>query len=68
MKIVVNKDKELVKEIREKIKQNNGHCCCAIVFNDDNMCMCKEFREKIANKELGFCDCGLYELIEEDAE
>ena len=64
VKVIVNSDKELVKTIRKKIADNNGHCCCAVQFNDDNICMCKEFREKLQAKELGFCECGLYEIVE----
>lgn len=63
IRIQPNSDKDLVNDIRERIKENNGHCCCAITFNDDNKCMCKEFRDRIERKEPGFCDCGLYELI-----
>ena len=60
MRVIENPDKDLVKEIRSKIKENNGHCACAIVFNDDNKCMCKEFREQINNGIVGECHCGLY--------
>lgn len=62
MKIVTNKDKKLVEEIREKIKANDGHCACAIVQTPDNKCMCKEFRDKIDRKEIGYCHCGLYKI------
>lgn len=64
IKIVTNSDKNLVKEIRKKIKENNGHCACAIALNDDNLCMCKEFREQIADGVIGECGCGLYVVIE----
>lgn len=68
MRIKVNEDKELVKEIREQIKRNDGHCCCAIIFDDDNLCMCKAFRDQIAEKIPGFCDCGLYEFVTEESD
>lgn len=58
--VITNPDKELVKKIVQKIKENDGHCACAILFNDDNICMCKEFREQIAKNEPGECHCGLY--------
>lgn len=64
MKIEINSDKDLVKEIRNKIKENDGHCACAIIFDEDNKCMCKEFREQIANGITGECHCGLYIAIE----
>lgn len=63
MQIKTNSNINLVNEIREKIKENNGHCCCAITFNDSNKCMCEEFRNRIQKKEPGLCDCGLYELV-----
>lgn len=63
MQIKINQDKEIVNQIREKIKQNQGHCCCAIELTDDNICMCKVFREQIEAQQPGFCECGLYEII-----
>ena len=63
VKVIVNPDKELVKEIRTKIKENNGHCACVVSFNDSNKCMCKEFKEQIDRGEEGECHCGLYIAI-----
>lgn len=63
IKIIANPNRELVEEIREQIRRNNGHCACAVTFTDSNMCMCKEFRDKIERKESGECHCGLYKLI-----
>ena len=63
MRVTVNPDKNTVKEIRAKIKENNGHCACAISFNEDNKCICKEFREQIDRGESGECNCGLYRII-----
>ena len=66
IKVTTNPDKEFVKEVRRKIKENNGHCACAISFDEDNKCMSKEFREQIENGEAGECHCGLYILIVEN--
>lgn len=66
IRVVTNSDKNLVKEIREKIKENNGHCACAITFDEDNKCMCKEFREQVANGVVGECHCGLYKVVIQD--
>ena len=60
MRVTVNPDKNTVEDIRAKIKANNGHCACAIIFNDDNKCMCKEFRDQMERGEEGECCCGLY--------
>lgn len=67
MKITTNKDEKLVKEIRAKLKENNGYCPCRTIRNNDTKCMCKEFREMIESKEAGTCHCGLY-VIERDDE
>ena len=56
MKIKVNPDKELVKEIRDALKANDGYCPCRIEKTPENKCMCKEFLEQ----ESGMCHCGLY--------
>lgn len=62
IKVTTNPNNELVEEIRAKIKENNGHCACAVSFNDANVCMCKEFRNQIERKEEGECHCGLYSV------
>lgn len=64
-KVKQNEDKDLVEEIREKIKQHDGHCACAIVFNDANRCPCEEFRKMIAEGKIGEeCHCGLFKIVE----
>lgn len=65
IRVMINPDNDLVEDIRKKIKENNGHCACAISFNADNKCMCKEFREQIKEGRIGECHCGLYLTIEE---
>lgn len=70
MKVMTNSDKELVAEIRAKLKSNKEkygkqHCPCVLPnkYNDDTVCMCKEFREQMERGEEGECHCGLYVLI-----
>ena len=61
MKIKYNPDKEVVKTVKEGLKKRGGHCPCRIESNDDTKCMCKEFREQIADPDFeGFCHCMLY--------
>lgn len=60
--IKVNKNKKLVAQIKQRIKDNNGYCPCRLLKNEDTKCMCKEFREQ----EEGECHCGLYVKIKED--
>ena len=66
IKVITNPDENLVKEIRAKIQENNGHCACVVSFNEENKCMCKQFREQIKNKELGECHCGLYAIVQSE--
>lgn len=56
MKIIQNPDPEYVKDVRDRLKENQGYCPCVLVKTDDTKCMCKEFREM----ESGMCHCGLY--------
>ena len=60
--IKVNKNKKLVAQIKQRIKDNNGYCPCRLLKNEDTKCLCKEFREQ----EEGECHCGLYVKIKED--
>lgn len=62
--IRLNPDKETVKDIRKRIKDNNGYCPCALVKTADTKCMCKDFLEQ----NDGMCRCGLYIKISEDDE
>ena len=55
-----NPDKEFVVSIRKQLKDNNGYCPCSLEKTPDTKCMCKEFREMIANGDEGACHCGLY--------
>lgn len=62
MKITINQDEDFVREMKRKIKRNNGYCPCQLQKTIDTKCMCKSFREQ---KESGFCHCGLYYKEEE---
>ena len=63
MQVKVSDNKELVKEIRDKLKENGGYCPCRLEHTPDTKCMCKEFRDQIERKENGECHCGLYTVI-----
>ena len=64
MAIKLSEDKDLVQEIRIKLKENGGYCPCKIQHTEDTKCMCKNFREQIANGVIGECCCGLYSVVE----
>ena len=61
MAIRLNEDKELVARIREGLKMKDGYCPCRLEKTEDNKCMCKEFRDQIADPNYeGYCHCLLY--------
>ena len=61
MAIRLNEDKELVARIREGLKMKDGYCPCRLEKTEDNKCMCKEFREQIADPNFeGYSHCLLY--------
>ena len=61
MNIKFNDDKEIVEAIKEGLKRTGGYCPCRLERIDENKCMCKEFRDQIADHEFeGYCHCMLY--------
>ena len=61
MKITENPDKEVVQAVREGLRLKDGYCPCRLENTPDTKCMCKEFRDQIADPEFeGFCHCMLY--------
>ena len=46
MRVVEVNDQEVVSEIREQLKANDGYCPCRLNKTPDTKCMCKEFREQ----------------------
>lgn len=60
MKIKLNPDKNLVEEIRNKLKENGGYCPCRLIKNEESKCICKEFKEAVNCGIKGYCHCGLY--------
>ena len=61
MKITFNKDEKVLKALRDGLKRKDGYCPCKVERVDDNICMCKEFREQIADENFeGYCHCKLY--------
>ena len=61
MKVRYNEDKELVAQIKEGLKEKDGYCACRMERTAENKCMCKEFRDQIADPDFeGYCHCMLY--------
>lgn len=61
MKIRYNEDKEIVKVIKEGLEKSGGYCPCRRERTEENICMCKEFKEQIKDPNFeGYCHCMLY--------
>lgn len=61
MKIRFNENKDVVDSVKEGLKRTGGYCPCRLARTDDFKCMCKEFREQIADPDFeGYCHCLLY--------
>lgn len=59
-------DKDFVREHGARLRENEGYCPCALVKNEDTKCMCKDFREKILKGVVGKCECGYFEILEDE--
>lgn len=60
-KIIPNPDKKKYEEVTKAVNLNYGYCPCMVFKNDDNKCMCKDFKE---GTELGECHCGRFVRVE----
>ena len=61
MAVTLNTNEEIVKTIKEGLKKKGGYCPCRLEKKDEYKCMCKEFREQIADPDFeGYCHCQLY--------
>ena len=61
MEIIFNENEEIVSRIREGLKRTEGYCPCRLTRTEENVCMCEEFRQQIADPEFeGYCHCRLY--------
>lgn len=61
MHIRYNENKELVAQIQEGLRRKEGYCPCRLERTTDTKCMCKEFRDQIADPNFeGYCHCLLY--------
>lgn len=61
MKIYRNPDKSIADKVYKAMINKGGYCPCRLDKVEDNLCMCREFREQIADDNYeGFCHCRLY--------
>ena len=60
-KIRLNPDEEIVRMVKEGLTAKGGYCPCRLERSEDNKCICKEFREQMADPDFeGYCHCQLY--------
>ena len=61
MAVRLNDDPEIVARVREGLRLKGGYCPCRIEKREEYKCICKEFREQMADPEFeGYCHCMLY--------
>lgn len=61
MAIRLNENPEIVAKVKEGLKRKGGYCPCRLEKSEENKCICREFREQIADPEFeGYCHCQLY--------
>lgn len=61
LKMKLNEDEAVVKQVREALKTNGGYCPCQIGKSEDTKCICKHFKQEV--KVGDFCICELYQKI-----
>lgn len=67
--IRLNEDRAVVERVKEGLRARNGYCPCVLQMTEDTKCMCKEFREQIADPDFeGYCHCMLYYKEKSDSE
>ena len=61
MAVTLNSDEKVVNVIKEGLKKTGGYCPYRRERIPETKCMCKEFREQIADPDFeGYCHCMLY--------
>lgn len=57
----LNDDADYVRNLKIALDKRNGYCPCRLQQIDDNICICREFREQMRDPDFeGFCHCRLY--------
>ena len=61
MAVRFNENEEIVKTIKEGLKQKGGYCPCRLGKAEEFKCICKEVREQSGDPDFeGYCHCLLY--------
>jgi ferredoxin-thioredoxin reductase catalytic subunit len=60
-KVRFNEDSEVVAKLQNALEQRGGYCPCRLKRIPENICICREFQEQIADPDFsGYCHCRLY--------
>ena len=60
-KVHWNPDQTVVERLLAVMEKNGGYCPCRLKRTPENICICQEFREQMADPEFeGYCHCHLY--------
>ena len=61
MRLRYNENEEIVKLVKEGLEKSGGYCPCRRERTEENICMCREFKEQIKDPNFeGYCHCMLY--------
>ena len=61
MAVRLNENEEMVKIVKDGLKRTGGYCPCRLRRVPENICICAEFRQQMANPDFeGYCHCKLY--------
>ena len=56
-----NPNEKMVEKMQEVMQKNGGYCPCRLQRTPENICICAEFRQQIADPDFeGYCHCQLY--------
>ena len=56
-----NSDQKFVERLQGVMQKNGGYCPCRIQRTPENICICAEFKQQIADPDFeGYCHCQLY--------
>lgn len=60
-KIRLNENEEIVRTVREGLKETGGYCPCRKEHLPEYKCVCQEFKAQCADPAFeGYCHCKLY--------
>ncbi len=57
----LSENRDYVSKLQEVMAKNGGYCPCRLQRTPENICICEEFKQQIADPEFaGYCHCRLY--------